>query len=375
MVTTTLIAAMPAPEGYVVDFANPQRHGDVAGYWVFGVGLVLSFAFLAMRVYTKIFVARSFVTEDVCFILAWIFGVAVQSLLIHLWLRKAIGVHVWEIPIERYNFYNVMIMSASVTYVPCLGLSKFSLLLFYHRLAPLRWFRLAVYFLMLVVVGYSFAIIFALIFPCRPMAKNWDVRITGGTCINRAAIYTATAVVNIATDLCLLTLPIPMIVHLRMPNVQKIGLVFIFAVGSMTCVTSMVRLAIILPLLSNPDQTWAVSIPCVWVIVEANLVIICGSFPVIRQFLHHIAPGLISEGSSAQTDRSSNYGLETIGQKASRPKRSRTGMTTIDDIELNGRYVEHTVEISADERRNSDGGSETHIVKTDVMTLKYESKV
>jgi hypothetical protein len=104
-------------------------------------------------------------------------------------------------------------------------------------------------------------------------------------------------------------------------------------------------------------------------------VIICGSFPVIRQFLHHIAPRLIGEGSSAQTDRSGSYGLETIGQKASRPKRSRTGMTTIDDIDLDGRYPEHTVEISADERRDSDGGSETHIVKTEVMTLKYESKV
>jgi len=137
----------------------------------------------------------------------------------------------------------------------------------------------------------------------------------------------------------------------------------------------MVRLAVILPMLSNIDQTWAVSIPCVWILVEANLVIICGSFPVIRQFLHHIAPGLIGEGSSAQTDRSGSYGLETIGQKASRPKRSRTGMTTIDDIDLDGRYAEHTVEISADERRDSDGGSEAHIVKTEVMTMKYESKV
>jgi hypothetical protein len=64
MVTATPIAAIPAPAGYVVDFANPQRHGDVAGYWVFGVGLVLSFAFLAMRVYTKVVVARSFAVED-----------------------------------------------------------------------------------------------------------------------------------------------------------------------------------------------------------------------------------------------------------------------------------------------------------------------
>lgn len=62
---------------------------------------------------------------------------------------------------------------------------------------------------------------------------NWDARITSGTCINRAAIYTATAAVNIATDLALLTLPIPMIVDLRMPKVQKVGLIAIFVVGSL----------------------------------------------------------------------------------------------------------------------------------------------
>lgn len=126
-----------------------------------------------------------------------------------------------------------MIMTASVLYVPCLALAKFSLLLFYHQLSPIRWFKTAVYILMAVVVGYSSAIIFALIFPCNPIAKNWDITITHGTCINRAAIYIATAVVNIATDVMLLILPIPIIVHLQMPTMQKIGVVFIFTLGSM----------------------------------------------------------------------------------------------------------------------------------------------
>ena len=124
-------------------------------------------------------------------------------------------------------------MSASVIYVPCLALAKFSLLLFYGRLTPLRWFKVAVYFLMFVVLGYSFAIIFALIFPCHPIAKNWDVKITTGMCINRASIYTATAAVNIATDVTMLTLPIPVLAKLQMPLIQKIGVAFIFAVGSM----------------------------------------------------------------------------------------------------------------------------------------------
>lgn len=58
------LAAIPAPEGYIVNFADPARKGDVTGYWAFGVGIVLSFSFLCMRVYTKLFVARDFAVED-----------------------------------------------------------------------------------------------------------------------------------------------------------------------------------------------------------------------------------------------------------------------------------------------------------------------
>ncbi|KAI9650550.1 hypothetical protein NHQ30_000567 [Ciborinia camelliae] len=327
-----------------------------------------------------------------CLIVAWICGVTVQALLMFLWLDKAMGVHAWEMPIARYNLYSKMIMSASVVYVPCLGLSKFSLLIFYNRLSPVTWFRTAVYFLMFIVLGYSFAIIFALIFPCRPVAMNWDVSITDGKCINRAATYTATAAVNIATDIALLTLPIPMIVNLRMPRVQKVGLIVIFVVGSMTCITSMIRLNVMLPLLVALDQTWAVSIPCVWIIVEANLVIICGSFPIIRQFFKHIAPRWIGENSSAGANSSANpYNLETIGQKSSKKKRpSRYGLESLDDgeddLELDGRYAEHKVEITADSKADTggrtsdceavdaDAGSETHIVQTNVTNVQFSRR-
>ncbi|KAB8302017.1 hypothetical protein EYC80_005470 [Monilinia laxa] len=331
------IAAIPAPEGYVVNFDDPARYGELAG---------------------------NFAVEDACLIVAWLCGVTVQAILVSMWLEKIVGVHAWEISIEKYNMYSKLIMSASVIYVPCLGLSKFSLLLFYNRLSPVRWFRIAVYFLMFVVLGYSFAIIFALIFPCHPVAMNWDVTITDGKCVNRAATYTATAAMNIATDLALLTLPIPMIADLRMPRVQKVGLIIIFVVGSFT--------------------------------VEANLVIICGSFPLIRQFFKHIAPRWIGENSSSKVNSSAHpYDLETIGQKSSkknRPSRRAYGIESLDDIdndlELDGRFTEHKVEIAAGNRADSgcrgrvsdsdgergDAGSETHIVQTNVTNVSFSRR-
>ncbi|CAD6441404.1 d6f0f2a0-5329-43f3-8f1a-50973ad2991a [Sclerotinia trifoliorum] len=388
----SLVAAASAPAGYVVDFANPARKGDLSGYWVFGVGMVLSFSFLCMRVYTKVVVARNFAIEDVCLILAWLAGVSVQALLVFMWLNKAIGVHIYEMPVEVFNLYTKIIMSAFVIYVACLGLSKISLLLFYNRLSPVRWFRTAVYFLMFIVFAYSIAFIFALIFPCRPVARNWDIRIKDGECINRAAIYTAGAAVNITTDIALLALPIPMIVDLQMPKIQKAGLIFIFMVGSMTCVTSIIRLKVILPLLVDNDETWEVSVPCIWTIVEANLVIICGSFPITRQFLKHVVPRWIGESSSPAANsryRSRHpYDLETIGHRSPKKKRSRYGMESLDDgdndndLELDGRFAEHKVEIQATGGERSgdigeeveDAGSETGIVKTNVTKVTFSKR-
>lgn len=123
-------------------------------------------------------------------------------------------------------------MVASILYVPCLGLAKFSILILYKRLSGLKWFNACVYTIMGIVISYSISIIFALIFPCQPIAKNWDLSITSGKCIDKAGIYLATAAINVITDFLILTIPIPMVVKLKMPKWQKIGLVCMFTVGS-----------------------------------------------------------------------------------------------------------------------------------------------
>lgn len=85
----------------------------------------------------------------------------------------------------------------------------------------------------MVVIGYTVGIFFSLIFACSPVEKSWDVMITTGSCINRPALYVTTAVLGIATDVILLGLPVPMVLKLQMPALQKAGLILMFAVGSL----------------------------------------------------------------------------------------------------------------------------------------------
>lgn len=84
-----------------------------------------------------------------------------------------------------------------------------------------------------IVVGYSIGIFFSLIFACNPIARSWDITIQEGSCINRPALYIATAVLGIVTDVMLLVLPLPLVIRLQVSIQQKLGLMLMFAIGSM----------------------------------------------------------------------------------------------------------------------------------------------
>jgi hypothetical protein len=312
------ITIIPAPEGYVVDFENPQMQYVVKSYIVVAVEMTLAFIFLVQRLYTKIAIMKKFQLEDskstadrwpkllrsphhiAIVVVAWIFCVGTQVCLLLGMTHGAIGRHAWEISIEKYGFYsrvthpkyspsvghaishnNQVILAAPLLYAFGTAAAKCSLALFYRRLNPNKVFQGFVWFTLFVTIGAYTAIFFSLLFACKPIAASWNPLLLGtAVCINRGAIYIAQAVIGIVTDVLLLGLPIPTVLKLQMPNKQKIGLVGIFGIGSMyvpvsypcghlltdhsTIITSIVRLIILLPSLTTTDQTWVIGEGSLW---------------------------------------------------------------------------------------------------------------
>lgn len=58
---------IPAPAGYVVDFENPQRRGDVATFWCFGLLVPVAMLFTAQRVYVKLGLGIGWAADDCMF--------------------------------------------------------------------------------------------------------------------------------------------------------------------------------------------------------------------------------------------------------------------------------------------------------------------
>lgn len=77
--------------------------------------------------------------------------------------------------------------------------------------------------------------------------------------------------------------------------------------------TSIVRLVLLIPLLADADQSWAVTYPVIWIGIEANLQVICAAAPTLRKFLRAVAPRLMgSEVEECQ--RPPTFSLRTFGQ-------------------------------------------------------------
>jgi hypothetical protein len=62
--TNGTITIIPAPDGYVVDFDNPQMQYVAQSYIVAAVEMTLAFLFLLQRLYTKIVIVKQFQLED-----------------------------------------------------------------------------------------------------------------------------------------------------------------------------------------------------------------------------------------------------------------------------------------------------------------------
>ncbi|KAL4779283.1 hypothetical protein BJX76DRAFT_361956 [Aspergillus varians] len=331
--------AVPVPPGetYDPDFSHPWLYIESRAVVV--AGLVFCTVCLALRVYTKAVLLHKFGWDDVCIIGAWLFSIVTQALCLYGYQYGGIGIHMWNITPQMMLDFQKGVFAAGVVYVPALGFAKGSLIILYYRIvAQQKVYRYSLYAISAVVVGYSVAISIALIFACTPIERAWNGAVEG-SCIDRNGLYIATAVTNTVTDVALILVPIPVVVSLNMPTIQKVGLFFMFVIGCATVITSIIRLVTLFPFLKSEDKTYRIAWTDLWINVEANFIIICACLPFLRHFLRRYAPKLIGENSSAgryfKDYNIGNGNAYNIGNSTARTWRRQPDRTALtDEVEL-----------------------------------------
>ena len=111
-------------------------------------------------------------------------------------------------------------------------LIKTAMLLLLWRLFPDRKFQVAIYSVA-AFVGVCFLSLFiALLLQCRPLSAFWNPTTTAG-CFDLYRFYVASAAINLASDMVVLALPMPMVWSLQLSFRRKIALSFVFLVGGL----------------------------------------------------------------------------------------------------------------------------------------------
>ncbi|KAF7555274.1 hypothetical protein G7Z17_g2286 [Cylindrodendrum hubeiense] len=175
---------------------------------------------------------------------------------------------------------------------------KAAMCTFYLRLTDgLKNYRTRIYVGFVLIVVTWITVICCVMFACRPFPGNWQVNPDpGNVCqpaVSKVNLFTM-VVLNGATDLYLLMIPMPMFWMARIPLRKKLGLVALFSGGLFVTMAGVLRCVLIL---TNPVRgaqesgNWACRESFV-AVVTTNLPMI---FPLLRRMLSPILGSFVSE--------------------------------------------------------------------------------
>lgn len=165
-----------------------------------------------------------------------------------------------------------------------------------------------------VCVCYVIAYTFLFIFRCNPMAQNWDISITTGTCLSTTTIMTVLSVANIVMDILTVLLPIPIIMGLNMRLAQRISVIVLLSSGLVVCAIAIKRTLQMFQALGSADYTWDITTQFYWSYVEINIGIVCTTVPALKPFAKRHLSGMFSS-SGRSKGRSGTSGVHT-GQES-----------------------------------------------------------
>ncbi|KAI8670578.1 hypothetical protein NCS57_00529500 [Fusarium keratoplasticum] len=308
---------------------------------------VISFFAIVLRIWARAFIVRSLGADDylICVgvLLSWSFIACTIASVQH-----GLGSHYIDVQkrgIQNMIDYSQIVWLSSIFYNACLGFIKISVLALYMRLGDPKLRKVA-----LVMVGVvscqAGANVLACIFQCSPIRGAYDVTILpkDKKCVDINAFYLANAAVNIMTDVLTYTLPIPLIIKLRVSRRQKISLAIILGLGLFACVSSIVRITYIPPMLSSDDPTWVIAGAMYWSVIETNIGILAASIPSYKAIAKRYAPRLLGS-SGMSSDKLSGFKPMPLGPMS----RDRTTPSTTTKIEFENRINNRLDDNSSEE--------------------------
>jgi len=158
--------------------------------------------------------------------------------------QSGLGLDMWNVSFDNITKVLYYYYFDELLYITSLSLTKVSILCFYLKVFPARYFRWCVFVLIGLNLAYAIGFDLALIFQCHPLEGawlQWD-----GTykdqCTSINVLGWSAAAFNIALDMATIILPLPELYRLSMSIKKKVQIMAMFTVGFFVTIVSIIRL-------------------------------------------------------------------------------------------------------------------------------------
>ncbi|KAK6846442.1 hypothetical protein PG990_007120 [Apiospora arundinis] len=289
---------------------------------ILAVFSTLSTIVVALRIYTRAVVLRSFGTDDAVIIGALILTIG-SAIAIGLEGKFGLGTHTWVQPLEDFIPYLKSFYVSIILYNVGLCLIKVSILLQYRRIFTQQVTQWMSGGLLAFILAWTVTLSVLLPLVCYPVEKFWEPALPG-SCVDQLAVWYVMAGVNIVTDFAIFIIPLPVIKSLQLPTKQKMLLVVVFGLGLFTCIISCLRIRTLKMASLTKDPNWDNTDAALWSFIELCIGVLTSSLPTLRPLIAAAMPRVF--GSSARRGYQDYSGGEYGSHMGSMAARKSTRM-------------------------------------------------
>ncbi|KAF3019223.1 hypothetical protein E8E14_000506 [Neopestalotiopsis sp. 37M] len=296
------------------------------------VALPLALICVALRLYVRIHLIKRSGWDDWLMVAAVFFCCGVTISVILATQLYGWNIHVWDLTFREMVQGRKVSIAGQTIFVFASGLAKLSILASYLRIAvPGSWFRRLTWATIGIVAAAIPAFLLLLWLQCIPAASYWNLFALERDCIPEAPPLMAQTIVTVITDFIVYILPMPTLWALKLPRLQRIGLMTVFGFGCVVVVAGCIRSYWIYHVeVQTYDVTWEGFYLWIWAAVEVNLGVICGCAPVLKPLLFGVAQAKGSQYADNSGEKNS-----FAFSKLSRISRAKVG-TLKRDGDTNG---------------------------------------
>ncbi|CAI4218920.1 unnamed protein product [Parascedosporium putredinis] len=321
----------------------PGWDADHSGISIFVVVfcLFVSTVMVGLRVYTRRVIINQMGIDDWAAIvtLLLVYG---DGITIAITTQYGLGKHIYAIDPTLIPGYLKCFWVSIVLYCAGLLAAKLTLLFQYYRIMAVQHMRKIYIAAIVIVTAWGLSQLLIGLLMCRPIQGFWDASVEA-KCIPNYPQFYINAAGNIATDIAVFLLPLPVIKHLNLPRTQRLILFGIFSLGFFTVAISVIRIKY---LKVAEDMTWENVESSGWSLGELTSALTCACLPTLRPLVSRFIPALATapQRSTMGYKKSTN----NIDLESRHTHRKNTSVGGSVDDKNGDRYNVHLTESKAE---------------------------